>query len=578
MNYHKAYRNALPIDARNHAWRIVLALSVTVLSAGTADAQSPITIFGTGVVSSGVLASDGVVDSHYSLISSVDPATPGPNAYVVNSTVWPIPPWIAEGPSSKWIGPYPYTSGAVSSAAGAYTYRTTFNLTGFNPSTAVLTGQYAADDGASIQLNGVTVFSTSQGFGAFQSFTINSGFAAGLNTLDFVVQNAVYGGTNPTGLRVDISGTASASSGGSSSAVFVKLDTSTQGNWKGVYGSNGYNVFNDTVSYPSYVTVTPSGNLNYTWAASTSDQRGLQKASSTTDRIAATWYTPSSGSYTIDLTFGDQATHQLAVYCVDWDTTTRTQTIAVTDANGVTLDTRSMANFNGGQYLVWNMSGHVRLVVTWTAGWNGVISGLFFSPPPSSGSSSASFVKLDTTTQGNWKGVYGSNGYNVIDDTASYPSYVTVTPNGNLNHIWTASTSDPRALQKASSATDRIAATWFTSSSNSYSIDLAFGDQATHQLAVYCIDWDTTTRTQTLTITDANGVALDTRSMANFNNGQYLVWNLSGHVRLVVTWTAGYNGVISGLFFGTGAGSSTLSLKKEYIRLGGRVVAIELTQ
>ena len=47
--------------------------------------------------------------------------------------------------------------------------------------------------------------------------------------------------------------------GGSNGAVFVKTDTSTHGTWKGVYGTQGYNVIDDTVSYPGYVTVTPSG-------------------------------------------------------------------------------------------------------------------------------------------------------------------------------------------------------------------------------------------------------------------------------------------------------------------------------
>jgi len=39
-------------------------------------------------------------------------------------------------------------------------------------------------------------------------------------------------------------------------AVFVRTDTATQGTWKGTYGVNGYNVFDDTTSYPAYVTVT----------------------------------------------------------------------------------------------------------------------------------------------------------------------------------------------------------------------------------------------------------------------------------------------------------------------------------
>jgi hypothetical protein len=40
--------------------------------------------------------------------------------------------------------------------------------------------------------------------------------------------------------------------------VFVTTDTATQGSWKGVYGSNGYNVIDNAISYPGYVTVMPT--------------------------------------------------------------------------------------------------------------------------------------------------------------------------------------------------------------------------------------------------------------------------------------------------------------------------------
>ena len=42
---------------------------------------------------------------------------------------------------------------------------------------------------------------------------------------------------------------------------------------------------------------------------------------------------------------------------------------------------------------------------------------------------------------------------------------------------------------------------------------------------------------------------LDTRNISLFNNGIYLIWNLSGHVKINVTLTAGGNAVISGAFF-----------------------------
>jgi len=160
-------------------------------------------------------------------------------------------------------------------------------------------------------------------------------------------------------------------------ATFVTLDTATQGNWKSVYGADGYNVINNTVAYPGYVTVTPSGVNAYTWAASTSDVRALSKASSSTDRIAATWY--NSSPFLIDLAFNDTAQHRVAIYCLDWDSTVRAERVDILDANGVVLDTENVTNYHNGQYLAWLMSGHVRIRVTNAArGTNGVISGLFF--------------------------------------------------------------------------------------------------------------------------------------------------------------------------------------------------------
>jgi RHS repeat-associated protein len=64
---------------------------------------------------------------------------------------------------------------------------------------------------------------------------------------------------------------------------------------------------------------------------------------------------------------------------VDWDSNGRTQTVDVLDGStGAVLDTRSVANFSGGQYWVWSLGGHVVLRFTSTAGANSVVSGIFF--------------------------------------------------------------------------------------------------------------------------------------------------------------------------------------------------------
>jgi hypothetical protein len=172
-----------------------------------------------------------------------------------------------------------------------------------------------------------------------------------------------------------------------------------------------------------------------------------------------------------------------------------------------------------------------------------------FTPAPSGGT--ASFVKTDTTTAGTWKGAYGADGSNVINDQANYPAYVTATVSGNGIYTWAGSTTAITALQKASSSTDRIAACWFSSAS--FSIDLRFNDTGAHQVALYLLDWDVYGggRSQRVDILDAsNNTLLDSRSISGFANGQYLVWNLSGHVTVRITNLNGYsNAVLSGILF-----------------------------
>jgi hypothetical protein len=161
-------------------------------------------------------------------------------------------------------------------------------------------------------------------------------------------------------------------------ATFVALDTTTQGNWQGVYGSNGYNVINGTVAYPSYVTVTPTGQNSATWASSTTDVRALFSSATSTNRIATAWYNPTT-SFLIDMVFNDGQQHRVAVYCLDWDTTKRAETVAIQDANGVLLNTQNVSNFHNGEYLVWQLSGHVQIRVSnMNTNANPVVSGLFF--------------------------------------------------------------------------------------------------------------------------------------------------------------------------------------------------------
>ncbi len=164
----------------------------------------------------------------------------------------------------------------------------------------------------------------------------------------------------------------------------------------------------------------------------------------------------------------------------------------------------------------------------------------------------ANFVSFDTSTQGNWHGVYGADGYSVAQDSQSLPSYATFFVQNNQNFVWASSTTDVRALQNGAN-TGRLAACWYTNTSIGnppFNFDVNFTDGNAHQFALYALDWDSQGRAETIQILDANtNSVLDTRNISSFTNGIYLVWNISGHVKINVIWTGGANAVISGAFF-----------------------------
>jgi len=160
----------------------------------------------------------------------------------------------------------------------------------------------------------------------------------------------------------------------------------------------------------------------------------------------------------------------------------------------------------------------------------------------------AAFVGVDTATQGNWQGVYGADGYDVIQDVSSYPPYAVVTPSGKSNYTWNGAPSEIRALQRVSSG--RIAACWYSPGS-SFDLILSQSDARPHRLALYFLDWDSNSRAQTIDVRETGGSTIyDSRSASQFNAGKYYIWDILGNSTLRVTKTGAINAVVSGLFFG----------------------------
>jgi len=205
-------------------------LAILLAWGGTAATAATITIFGTGQDANGAVVADGTVgDAHYTLTTPDTNNPMGPDLVlpILAGSTAPNTPtslpggWLADGadPMSRWIGVDTTAKDFITSFNTNYTFTTTFDLTGLDPTTAQLSGQIAADNNVSILLNGVNVGFSGAGFQGFTPFSIVSdpladfAFESGVNTLSFVVRNATAGGElvdNPMGLRVEIAGTATA--------------------------------------------------------------------------------------------------------------------------------------------------------------------------------------------------------------------------------------------------------------------------------------------------------------------------------------------------------------------------------
>ncbi len=177
-----------------------------------ASAETAISIpglVGTGYVAGGsAVAAPGSIDGNFKLVSCPSGSCPNQPYVTLQGDLFPGP-WLPRTSSAQWIGPAMGGEETGIDPVGMYDYRETFDLTGLDLSTVSVIGSFAADNGASLQLNGVPVGPSSSSYMVWTSFTISSGFKPGVNTIDFLVSNLVGGYFNPSGLIVELSGTAS---------------------------------------------------------------------------------------------------------------------------------------------------------------------------------------------------------------------------------------------------------------------------------------------------------------------------------------------------------------------------------
>ncbi len=190
------------------SYRVVVTNDTGTYTSDTAafNVQQLITgVYDTGVANDGTVLADAATDPHYILL-----VNPDGNTLIPAVVGQGIPgAWLANSATNKWVGPRANTTssaGAGATSDGIYVYQTSFDVTGYNPASVLISGGWASDNGGTeIRVNGVALSGTpitNTGFGALTTFTISSAratFNPGVNTLEFYVKNDTVGFT---GLRV----------------------------------------------------------------------------------------------------------------------------------------------------------------------------------------------------------------------------------------------------------------------------------------------------------------------------------------------------------------------------------------
>ncbi|MBI3832156.1 MAG: PQQ-like beta-propeller repeat protein [Planctomycetes bacterium] len=167
---------------------------------------------------------------------------------------------------------------------------------------------------------------------------------------------------------------------------------------------------------------------------------------------------------------------------------------------------------------------------------------------------SVKFVKVDETTSGNWKGVYGAEGVVIpLEKEAPPASLAVVTASNKRDDVWRTwanaviPPAEPRNQLKPGDSKDRSGAYW---AADMFEIDVALPDGKEHRVAFYCLDaTGNYERQMRVDVRDFGTKAvLDSQTLKAFRNGKYLVWNLKGHVTLHFLNTYLSEAAVSGVF------------------------------
>jgi glucose/arabinose dehydrogenase len=150
-----------------------------------------------------------------------------------------------------------------------------------------------------------------------------------------------------------------------SSAQFFAADAVHFGNWKGVFGKEGYVVAGDSTNTPYSFNYSFDPSTLWLFLRNPADQYALQGNYSS--RIAIAWYSPGLLKMTAD--FLDGQYHLLTFYILGYygGPPVMNLTLRGGSRNSL-LDSRTLTDFTTGKYFSWKAKGHLQFELTGTGG------------------------------------------------------------------------------------------------------------------------------------------------------------------------------------------------------------------
>ena len=192
--------NDLAIDFNDPNEQVTVSpASPTIVTTASPDVTltpSNFAVFSTGVDANGNPLPGGSNDPHWTVADLTTLSSPAAAAVVGSPAAIG---WIGNTSSSNWVS---VNGAGRPNSKDLFEYQTTFNVT--DPSNVQLTLNVADDDKVTaILLNGLNTGLSTGGvtWTRFTPFTLSSGFVAGANTLDFLVENS---GAGASGLQVQL--------------------------------------------------------------------------------------------------------------------------------------------------------------------------------------------------------------------------------------------------------------------------------------------------------------------------------------------------------------------------------------